>query len=291
VKVYLLGSVAFLALAATAAAQEAPVAVAPPTWTGFYAGVNAGAQWGQNVSTVGSQPTFVNPGFNPDGLAFFAAATAGGNGVLPGGNSPANFIGGGQTGYNYQLARIVLGIEADLQGTAGNTSTTAARSVTPTGAGISAAVTTSSLAVQTRLDYVGTLRGRFGALLTPTLLVYGTGGFAYGQVTSRAEIDQFFSSPNGIPQSFSDSSNGVFSAIRAGWTLGGGLEWMLTPNWIAKFEYLHYDLGSVTYDAGARSAFFPAGPTPFWQHASNATTAFRYDVVRVGLNFKFSDVW
>jgi outer membrane immunogenic protein len=286
-KVHLLGSVAFLALVATAAAQEASVAVAPPTWTGFYAGVNAGAQWGQNVSTVRSQPTFLNPGLIVEVVPFFDAATAGGNGVLPGGSSTTNFIGGGQIGYNYQLARIVLGVEADLQGIAGNTSTTAARSVTPTGAGVTAAVTTSSLAVQTRLDYVGTLRGRFGALLTPTLLVYGTGGFAYGQVASRAEIDQVFLVSLG---SFSDSSNGVFSAIRAGWTLGGGLEWMLTPNWIARFEYLHYDLGSVTYDAGARSGVFPDG-TLFWQHASNATTAFRYDVVRVGLNFKFGDVW
>jgi outer membrane immunogenic protein len=289
-KVHLLGSVAFLALAATAAAQEAPVAVAPPTWTGFYAGVNAGAQWGQNVSTVRSERTFQQGFFDAGGQAFGAAATAGGNGVLPGGNSPANFIGGGQIGYNYQLARIVLGVEADLQGTAGNTSTTAARSVTPAGAGGTFSVTTSSLAVQTRLDYVGTLRGRLGTLLTPALLFYGTGGFAYGQVTSRAEIDQFFSSPNGIAQSSSDSSNGVFSATRAGWTLGGGLEWMLTPNWIARLEYLHYDLGSVTYDAGARSAVEPFGPLLFWQHASNATTAFRYDVVRVGLNFKFGDV-
>jgi hypothetical protein len=37
------------------------------------------------------------------------------------------------------------------------------------------------------------------------------------------------------------------------------------PNWIASIEYHHYDLGSVTYNAGTRTSFDPAlvlGPLP-----------------------------
>jgi outer membrane immunogenic protein len=80
----------------------------------------------------------------------------------------------------------------------------------------------------------------------------------------------------------------VFSATRVGWTLGGGLEWMFMPNWMARLEYLHYDLGSVTYNPGTRTSFDPAFVLgPLYQHVSTATATFRYDVVRVGLNYQF----
>jgi len=36
------------------------------------------------------------------------------------------------------------------------------------------------------LPWFGTVRGRVGYLLTPTLLLYGTGGFAYGGVTASS---------------------------------------------------------------------------------------------------------
>jgi outer membrane immunogenic protein len=38
-------------------------------------------------------------------------------------------------------------------------------------------------------------------------------------------------------------TTGSFSETRAGWTLGGGLEWMFAPHWTHKAEYLYYDLG------------------------------------------------
>ena len=28
-----------------------------------------------------------------------------------------------------------------------------------------------------------------------------------------------------------------------GWTVGGGVEWLLNPNWSVKLEYLYYDFG------------------------------------------------
>ena len=34
------------------------------------------------------------------------------------------------------------------------------------------------------LPWFGTVRGRVGYLVTPTLLLYGTAGFAYGEVTA-----------------------------------------------------------------------------------------------------------
>ena len=34
--------------------------------------------------------------------------------------------------------------------------------------------------MQAGLDWIGTVRGRVGYLVTPTILLFGTGGFAYG---------------------------------------------------------------------------------------------------------------
>ena len=69
------------------------------------------------------------------------------------------------------------------------------------------------------LSWFGTVRGRLGYLITPTLLIYGTGGFAYGQVDAWG-----------------------FSSTHTGWTAGGGVEWMFAPHWSAKVEYLYVNL-------------------------------------------------
>ena len=44
--------------------------------------------------------------------------------------------------------------------------------------------------------------------------------------------------------SFSDSQT------HTGYTLGGGLEYLFTPNWSAKGEYMYTSLGGKTYNLG-----------------------------------------
>src|SRR5438270_7336444 len=49
----------------------------------------------------------------------------------------------------------------------------------------------SMLGLQTldrRMDYFGTSRGRAGFLVLPTLLLYGTGGVAYGHIRTASLI-------------------------------------------------------------------------------------------------------
>ena len=48
--------------------------------------------------------------------------------------------------------------------------------------------TTASLAKS--LSYLGTVRGRLGFLATPTLLVFGSGGLAYGGMNFTAGLFQ-----------------------------------------------------------------------------------------------------
>ncbi len=292
-KKLLLSTSAALALTGSAFAADlpsrkaAPVYAPPPpvmTWTGFYVGLNAGGAWSEsNTTIVGSGPFYLNSGYNPAALrsAYYGALT---NGTLPG-SSNGGFIGGGQIGYNWQWGgSIVAGVEADIQGvTSGSTGNASAAAIAlPNGA-----VVSSSTSVSRGLDYLGTVRGRLGYAITPTLLIFGSGGLAYGGVNSSVSIAQAIND-NSLGAAL---GSGQFSDTRVGWTAGGGVEWMFMPNWSAKVEYLYYDLGSVTYNVSALSPAIVGGATAgqlAFANAAQASTRFNGHIVRAGVNYHFN---
>jgi outer membrane immunogenic protein len=236
--------------------KAAPVLPPPPPpaplWTGFYVGLNAGGTWGDSSATVTSAPLLA-------GAEGLAAITNGG----VRGNNNSGFIGGGQIGYNYQFYNsFLVGLEADIQGLASSGG----------GGQLTAAVAPlwSAVAVNGSMDYLGTVRGRLGWLVTPTLLVYGTGGFAYGGVTLNTAIG-----------TSAGLGSVAFSDTNTGWTAGGGVEWMFMPNWSAKVEYLRYDLGSAN-----QTAFVSALGIPYM--ATTTRARFEGNVVRAGLNYHFN---
>jgi outer membrane immunogenic protein len=69
---------------------------------------------------------------------------------------------------------------------------------------------------------------------------------------------------------------------------------MLSSNWSAKLEYLHYDLGSATYATGGLAN--DVGPTSLQGLSSSDTAAvatsskvrFNDNIVRVGVNYHFN---
>ena len=199
------------------------------------------------------------------------------------------FIGGVQFGYNWQLAdRWVAGFEADLQGLAGANSSNS-RSSSADVSGFAGHGVDTGLSVTKGIDFLGTVRGRLGFLVKPNLLVFGTGGFAYGHVKSSLAISQNFT---GTGLGSLDTSIGTAlntSRMQGGWTLGGGFEWMFASKWTAKIEYLHYDLGSVTsHGQIADRIVSPAPPTPYYfVNDVQSTTRFNGNIVRVGLNYHF----
>ncbi len=203
-------------------AAPAPVYVPPPPpplWTGFYAGLNAGYVFGgsNNVNLL-TTDIFANGAFF-DVVAADPAALSG-TGVLSAHNS--GFIGGGQLGYNYQFGTsVVAGIEADIQGTGARAS---ARAIGTAPDPLAAAIVgfpvnaVSNLFAADAVDYLGTVRGRLGFLVTPALLIYGDGGFAYGGVRQDITISTTLSS---LPFGGTPVSGG-FSRTRPGCTAGGG---------------------------------------------------------------------
>lgn len=269
--------VAFGAINTAVAADLAPVqpvykaavAASPPPfgWTGFYVGLNAGYGWSNNDSVSFSSngdPFFFGQALSVGTLPTSLASTASG------------FIGGGQAGYNYQSGSFVYGIETDFQ----YANQTGAASVTAPIIGFNAPETTSA---QQQLKWFGTLRPRLGFTVTPSLLVYATGGLAYGQVASTTTVVSFpgpgLGTFCGPPFESLLCGSGSGSSIRAGWTVGAGAEYGLTQHWSIKAEYLYIDLGQESYFVFSQNAPPPIG--------MQAAATFHESIARAGVNYRF----
>ncbi|MGI6246924.1 MAG: outer membrane protein [Pseudochelatococcus sp.] len=214
-------------LPARQVAPVAPVAYAPAfTWTGFYVGVNAGYAWNTNEDN----DVYVNGGYYKSG------------------NDDGGFTGGGQVGYNYQINRFVVGLEADIN-YADLKGDNNAWSYSGSGS--------SSHGI----EWFGTVRARLGVAFD-RVLVYGTGGFAYG---GGGDSNGFVY--NGAYYSQDDDT-------RTGWTLGAGVEYAFTNNITARVEGLYVNLGKEDRKFYAPTVYNKREDTEF-------------AVIRAGLNYKF----
>ena len=279
-----------VALAADLPSRKAPAVYAAPllTWSGFYVGLNAGATFGGSSIVTNGGPFVSNPAGAAAGAPAVAAALGvAGTATLPG--SGTGFIGGGQVGYNWQLSpTFVAGLEADIQGVIGRQSSSVASFASFAPFGFPANSYFAQNSASRSLDYLGTVRARIGYLVAPSLLLYGTGGLAYGNVklSSAINAQQTFpgATPAIVPPVFGGSS---YSTGRLGFAVGAGAEWMFAQNWSAKIEYLYYDLGTVV----APVSVYTQTLAPFGQWGSGASqTRSRINghIVRAGLNYHFS---
>lgn len=278
--VALLSLVCGSAVAADLPARKAD-AVMPPLpqmWGGFYAGLNAGYGWGTNGPTASSllnagswsvttTTVTLPPQTGVFGNAFLGIASS----ANPAPLTQSGFIGGGQIGYNLQFNdAFVGGFEADLQGATfrsgsanyGVLNGASNFSVTPD-AGVFGVQNGSYLnSVSSGLDYLGTARGRIGYLIRPNLLVYGTGGLAYGNAWANVGVNGVstltpYAYATGQPtapypapaQSY--VGGGKSNNLLVGYSAGGGVEWMILQNWSLKAEALYYNLGNLNVSTAA----------------------------------------
>jgi outer membrane immunogenic protein len=255
-------------------------------WTGFYAGVNVGYSWGGSSTTQ----TF------SDALNGAILSSTAGNFDMNGA------IGGGQVGYNWQRANWVFGFEGDIQasGQKGNGSAVCSGGTlaappfngacTPGHIGDTAPFNTPGLPVTSglsqRLEWFGTVRGRVGPTLTPTILAYITGGLAYGEVSATNTVSGTnITGPQGTNTVILTPVSASFgnSSTRVGWTIGAGLEGVVSGNWTAKIEYLYIDLGDIS-GSFVTPITAPSGAFVTSRYTSHITD----NILRVGLNYKFS---
>jgi outer membrane immunogenic protein len=246
------------------AADVAPAYVPPPlawSWTGFYVGANLG--W------AGSTDAVTNSGTDSGAGGVGTSLLLGG---IPGivNLNQTGFMGGGQVGYNWQVwPTWVVGIEADFQGADAKGS----NAFTFLGApGILPITTTFTR----ELDWLGTLRGRFGYLWFPSLLLYGTGGLAHGE----NKIGTTAICPAWTPPCQSEGSTAnQTSNTSAGFALGAGAEWRFAPAWSVRGEYLYVEFGrysnTISYGYGGN------------QSTLTSTVRERDNIVRFGVNYMF----
>jgi iron complex outermembrane recepter protein len=248
-----------------APAYGAPI-VTVWSWVGPYLGINVGYSAGKSkTDAVFSDPT---------GAPLFATGSSDNlNGV----------IAGFQGGYNWVPSNwLMTGIEADIQLSTQNTTPTfvcpgalcnpAIGDVAPAAAALDRAQ---------KLDWFATVRGRLGAIVTPDIMLYLTGGLAVAEIKTAGTVAGFSSG-------FDDNGNPIATAVglgfydhrtKAGWTAGAGFETHLSGNLTGKAEYLYLDFGSVSIATSN-----PLNATPV---AVNLESRISDHIVRVGLNYKF----
>jgi high affinity Mn2+ porin len=203
---------------------KAPPAQVPYyDWTGFYVGGHVAYSLGRGTSTL-SDP---NPTVGEDKFS--------------------SLYGGVQGGYNYVFpSRLFLGAEADI--TFPNFFEDGSMYMGGTPAGTN---------VTDQIDYIATLRGRFGYAFDHWL-IYGTGGFAWSQA-------RFGETPDGA------SKEAKILLTRTGWALGLGAEVAIARDWTARVEYLHDHFGTV-------AGVFPSG--------TGYQSVFDMNTLRFGLNYQ-----
>jgi opacity protein-like surface antigen len=229
-------------------------------WTGVHVGVNLG------YTTSGD----TNTNFIYEGTGGFVKLYGGGGLPADVNLSSHGFLGGVQFGYDRVFFdKYLVGLESDLQGvTSGNANWAlwAGSPATYTQAG-------------RNLPYLGTARGRVGYLVIPSVLVYGTGGVAFGETDLRAT----YFSPALKPVLYMGGSWLGYDDMRLGWTAGAGVEWMFMPKWSLKAEYLYYDLG-IANTANVGALFYTSGGLSAVAH----TALFDGHVIRAGVNYHFN---
>ncbi len=269
------------AAAGTAKAADLPARVAPApyvaplpvfTWTGAYFGINAGADFDNTTRFNLSPATTLDNGIGTNRPATFK-------------NSDDGFTAGGQVGYNYEFGGfnafgpgvgVVVGVEADAA------YVDALKTGTYLG-NVGSAGGTAVNNFRSGLDFLGTVRGRVG-LAFNQFLIYGTGGFAYGDVIEKAAL---YTQGNPNQLRYYGSKGG----FETGYVYGGGVEYALPTGSFLNFfhssavtlklEYLRYDLDSTSFVA--RNIL----PTAGTGSAYDMRTKTEGNLARVGLNYKF----
>ena len=223
---------------ASAAAHAADMELASSTydWSGAYLGVNAGGalddvHMRRETKYTGDSPL---PSSTQDLVdRAHDSLTA----------DDTGFTGGINAGYNWQYDQVVFGLEADLN--ALSLKGGMKRNITGL---FDEIYTDPDLKVVDKVHYevdaFGTLRGRLGFAIDNVML-YGTGGLAYGHTQAKSEVDADYSSSS-VNWRTSESDWNL------GWTVGGGIEYGI-DRWSLGVEYLYVDLLPVDWQSPSRN--------------------------------------
>jgi outer membrane immunogenic protein len=190
-----------------------------PSWLGFYVGAHVGG-----ISARSSLGAFL-PSSAPFASQNYCWLRDCNFNAAP---NATGVLGGLQIGYNFQTANFVYGVELDYGLSSAKKSSSGTN---PT--------FSYSYAADTGIKSMATARLRLGYAFSNDMMIYATGGLALADVR-----DSFLHIRSiGGAYSWSDTK------WRAGYAVGGGLEYMFARNWSVKGEGLYYDLGKKKHES------------------------------------------
>jgi outer membrane immunogenic protein len=214
--------------------MSAPAMAQGANWTGLYVGAHAGYAWG-DVDVRDTNGGVLPGPFSYDAKGLFGGATA---------------------GYNWQLGKVVAGVEADLG------------YMDLSGSGIiPSSVPTAHQDITLDGGLYGDLTARLGFIPLERTMVYAKGGVAiYG-----GEARQKTTNPGYVTHG---------TDMFVGWVAGGGVEHFVTDKISIKAEYLHFDFGHQ----GGDQTSISDPPVGFVYRNATEVTA---DTIKVGVAFHF----
>ncbi len=122
------------------------------------------------------------------------------------------------------------------------------------------ATVTRSISMTSRIEELGSVRGKIGLAASPSWMLYGTGGPAWAHVTRTLNITQTVVNPGNDSPTVSRTNTFSSSTgeTRLGFAVGAGIDWKLSPNLVLGALYLHYEFpkGTVTFADGSTSVGF-----------------------------------
>ena len=251
-KMQLFGASVLAALmGSTALAADLPAPMSMPAmpapassaydWTGFYLGLHGGYAWGESDVEL-------------------SEAVLGGIGETS--IDLEGWLAGVQGGFNYQMGRFVVGIEADASWSDIDGSSSE-------DGDIGGPVTYNS---DLELEWLASVRLR-GGFAIDRALIYGTGGVAFAQMNYDYDISPVPPGPALISGSIDENMTG--------YTVGGGVEYAATQNFTVKLEYLYTDLGD--FDDSTTLVGDPVLPDGTYSIDGDVS----FHTVKLGVNYKF----
>jgi outer membrane immunogenic protein len=223
-------------------------------WTGCYAGFNIGAGYAE-----------VRDDWTPNPAGFATVAIAD---IVPMASRiqrPGGFVGGGQVGCNYQTGIAVWGLEGDFD-----------YSGVKASLGVTTPAFNNSITESVKSTWISTARARVGFTNGAynwfgNWLLYFTGGAAFANLQLTDLI---------VFPATATSNVAFINQTKAGWTVGGGIEWVTFGSWTIKAEGLYVDLGRIS-------------STSFNNNPAFATSTILHDhrfseyIARLGANYRF----
>jgi len=228
-------------------ARPMPAVATVYNWSGCYIGGNVGGKWGRTDGSVTVGPTTAPGALGAPGTVVFGQADG------------SKMIAGGQVGCNIQSGNWVFGLEGDFDWQRWSVSRTLAGTALPF-----PFVPGDNFDV--RIDWQASARGRIG-YAWDRVLIYATGGAAFTNIKVGTNFIATTAAGITFPADLVTDSKTL-----VGWTVGGGLEYAVTNNWIAGIEGRYSNYGTNTFNSGLLATVFTPGAAGGFTFAPSTQT-------------------